>query len=62
MNCLLKFNVDKCKVMHTGNCKMTCNYKTQSESLVNVRQETDLSFISINYLKFTMFSYEYQKG
>ncbi len=39
---LLKFNKDKCKVMHVGYNNSKRNYKLQSQNLVKVEEEKDL--------------------
>ena len=48
---LLKFNSDKCKVMHIGNDNLKYNYQMQNKSLTEVQQEKDLGVIISNDLK-----------
>ena len=48
---LLKFNKDKCKVMHVGFNNIKHDYKLQGENLIKVEEEKDLGVIVKNDLK-----------
>ena len=48
---LLKFNKDKCKVMHVGYNNLKHNYKLQGQNLIRVEEEKDLGIIIKSDLK-----------
>ena len=48
---LLKFNKDKCKVMHVGYNNLKHNYKLQGRNLIRVEEEKDLGVIVKSDLK-----------
>ena len=48
---LLKFNHDKCKVMHIGNDNLRYNYQMQSTPLTKTKREQDLGVIISSDLK-----------
>lgn len=48
---LLKFNKDKCKVMHVGSQNLKHNYKLQGSNLLKVEEEKDLGVIVKSDLK-----------
>ena len=48
---LLKFNKDKCKVMHIGYNNVKQNYKLQGQNLVTVEEEKDLGVVVKSDLK-----------
>ena len=48
---LLKFNKDKCKVMHVGYNNLKHNYKLQGRNLIRVDEEKDLGVIVKSDLK-----------
>ena len=48
---LLKFNKDKCKVMHVGFNNLKHNYKLQGRNLIRVEEEKDLGVIVKSDLK-----------
>ena len=49
----MKFNVEKCKVMHTGNRNQNYNYTMLGKTLVEVSEEKDLGVVISNDLKST---------
>ena len=49
----MKFNVDKCKVMHIGKQNNNFVYKMANQPLVSVKEEKDLGVIITNDLKTT---------
>ena len=48
---LLKFNKDKCKIMHVGYNNLKHNYKLQGRNLIRVEEEKDLGVIVKSDLK-----------
>ena len=48
----LPFNVDKCKVLHIGNCNPCRRYKMNGKQLKHIDNEKDLGVIVDNELKF----------
>ena len=49
---LLKFHLEKCKVLEVGRTKSNFDYKLKVTSLVHVNQEKDIGFITNSKLKF----------